>query len=176
MIFLPTPLQGAYLIQPELKEDDRGFYARAYCAQEFAEHDLCTDFKQANIAFNKTRGITRGMHYQKEPDAEVKLVRCTSGSVFDAIVDMRPDSPTYKQWYGTVLSAENRHQLYVPTGFAHGYQVLEDNSEFSYMTSAFYAPQSEAGVRWDDAAVGIVWPIKDNVQLSVKDQSWLLLD
>ncbi len=175
MKFRNTPLEGAYLIEPELREDERGFFARVLCVDEFAEHGLCTQWKQANIAYNKFKGITRGMHYQHSPNAEVKLVRCTRGAVFDAMIDMRPSSDTYRQWFGAELSESNQTMLYIPEGFAHGYQVLEDNSELHYMVSALYAPESEAGVRWNDPAVNIRWPLTDAVQLSEKDQQWTLL-
>lgn len=175
MKFLPTSLVGAYVIEPEPREDDRGYFARVLCVDELAEQGLCTEWLQANVAFNKFKGITRGMHYQHEPNAEVKLVRCTRGSVFDAIVDMRPNSSSYKQWYGVELSESNQKMLYVPAGFAHGYQVLKDNSELHYMVSARYAPESEGGVRWDDPQIAIDWPLKENVQLSDKDAKWSLL-
>ena len=139
MKFQTTPLDGVYLIEPERREDDRGFFARVFCVDEFASQGLCTKWLQANIAHNKFKGITRGMHYQHSPNAEVKLVRCTKGSVFDAVVDMRPDSSTYRQWYGAELSESNQTMLYVPEGFAHGYQVLKDDSELHYMVSALYA-------------------------------------
>lgn len=175
MKFRNTLLEGAYLIEPELREDERGFFARVFCVDEFAEHGLCTQWKQANIAYNKFKGITRGMHYQHSPNAEVKLVRCTRGAVFDAMIDMRPSSVTYRQWFGAELSESNQTMLYIPEGFAHGYQVLEDNSELHYMVSALYAPESEAGVRWNDPAVNIKWPLTDAVQLSEKDEQWQLL-
>jgi len=176
MQFIETGLDGAYLLTPEPRSDDRGYFARVFCVDEFSALGLCTDWKQANIAHNKLKGITRGMHYQHEPDAEVKLVRCTKGSVYDAIVDMRPNSKTYRQWYGAELTEKNQHQLYVPTGFAHGYQVLEDNSDLHYMVSAMYSPTSEDGVRWNDPSIGIQWPIASDVLLSDKDETWSLLD
>jgi len=174
--FLPTSLSGAFLIEPEPREDERGFFARVMCVDEFAEHGLCTQWMQANIAFNKFKGITRGMHYQHEPNAEVKLVRCTRGSVFDAIIDMRLNSATYRQWFGVELNESNQKMLYVPAGFAHGYQVMQDDSELHYMVSAQYAPESEDGVLWNDVSVAIDWPITDSVQLSDKDCQWPLLD
>jgi len=175
MIFQTTPLEGLYLIEPELREDDRGFFARVFCVDEFESHGLCTKWLQANIAHNKFKGITRGMTYKNRPNAEIKLVRCTKGSVFDAVIDMRPESSSYRQWYGCELSESNKKMLYVPEGFAHGYQVLQDDSELHYMVSALYAPKSEDGVRWNDPAVAIEWPIKEDVQLSDKDQQWSLL-
>lgn len=173
--FLPTSLSGAYVIEPELREDERGFFTRVLCVNEFSEHGLNTDWLQANMARSHAKGTTRGMHYQREPHAEAKLVRCTQGSVFDAIIDMRSNSATYQQWFGVELSASNLKMLYVPEGFAHGYQVLEENSEMHYMVSALYAPEAEDGVRWDDPKVAIDWPIKDSVQVSDKDQQWSLL-
>jgi len=175
MKFEVTPLDGLFVVELERREDERGFFARAMCVDEFGEQGLCTQWLQANVAYNKFKGITRGMHYQHSPNGEIKLVRCTRGSVFDAAIDMRPDSATYKQWFGTELSESNQRMLYIPEGFAHGYQVLEDNSELHYMVSARYAPESEDGVRWNDPAVNIAWPITDEVQLSEKDEQWSLL-
>lgn len=175
MKFQNTPLADLIVIKSEPREDERGFFARVFCVDEFAELGLCTDWLQANVAHNKFKGITRGMHYQHSPNAEVKLVRCTKGCVFDAVIDMRPSSATYRQWYGAELSESNRNMLYIPEGFAHGYQVLRDDSELHYMVSARYAPESEDGVRWNDPLVGIDWPIRDAVQLSDKDQQWSLL-
>ncbi len=175
MIFTPTNLSGAFVIEPELRQDDRGHFARTFCQQEFARHGLEEQLVQGNMAFSRQVGVTRGMHYQNAPNAETKLVRCTRGRVFDAMVDLREDSATYRQWFGIELNTENNLQLYVPRGFAHGYQVLEADSELSYLVSAFYSPESEAGIRWDDPAIGIDWPIKDNVELSEKDQQWSLL-
>jgi len=171
-----SALSGLFLIEPERREDERGFFARVFCVDEFAEQGLCVDWQQANIAYNKFKGITRGMHYQHSPNAEVKLVRCTRGSVFDAAVDLRPESSTYRQWFGAVLSESNQHMLYIPEGFAHGYQVLEDDSELHYMVSARYAPESEGGLLWNDPLVNIDWPISDAVQLSQKDEQWSLLE
>ncbi len=176
MLFIDTPLKDLYLIKPELREDERGYFARVFCVDEFSQHGLCTHWQQANIAYNKDRGITRGLHYQHSPDAEIKLVRCTRGSIFDVAVDMRTESETYRQWYGVELTESNQQMLYVPEGFAHGYQVLDANSELHYMVSAPYAPQSEDGMRWDDPAIGIQWPITTTVILSDKDQQWSLLD
>lgn len=175
MKFESTPLADLFLVEPEPRTDERGYFARVLCVDEFAEEGLCTQWLQANVAFNKFKGITRGMHYQHSPNAEVKLVRCTRGSVFDAVIDMRPDSPTFRQWFGAELSESNQKMLYIPEGFAHGYQVLADKSELHYMVSARYAPESEGGVRWNDPLVDIDWPIRDAVQLSEKDEQWSLL-
>jgi dTDP-4-dehydrorhamnose 3,5-epimerase len=172
MIFKELDLDGAYLISPEPIGDERGIFARVWCRQEFREHSLADDFVQCNTAFNRSRGTLRGMHFQRTPHREVKLVRCTKGSIFDAIVDLRPDSPTYKQWAGFELSADNRKMLYIPKGFAHGYLTLTDNSEVFYQVSTAYAPQNEGGVRWDDPAFGIHWPAMGPLIISVKDRRW----
>jgi len=175
VIFEPTPLAGAFVIKPERRSDDRGHFVRTFCEDEFAKHGLCTSFVQANAAWNTKRGIVRGMHRQLAPHEEVKVVRCTQGAVFDAIVDCREGSSTRHQWFGVTLSAENGVQLYVPKGFAHGYQVLEDSSELVYLVSARYAPDAESGLRWNDPAVGIEWPIVDGIDISDKDAAWALL-
>ncbi len=175
MKFNPLPLAGAFEIELDKREDDRGFFARTFCNVEFAEHGLQTEFIQANAAFNKQTGITRGLHYQHSPHAEVKLVRCTKGCIFDVIVDVRPSSTTRYQWFGVELSEHNGKQLYVPEGFAHGYQVLEDNSEISYLVSTAYAPDAEDGLRWDDPKLAIQWPLNSELILSEKDQRWPLL-
>ncbi|MEM7099864.1 MAG: dTDP-4-dehydrorhamnose 3,5-epimerase [Pseudomonadota bacterium] len=170
MKFTPSPLAGAYLIEPELLEDDRGFFARAFCREEYESHGLNPDVMQGNISFNHVKGTVRGMHYQLPPHREVKVVRCTRGAIYDAIVDLRPDSSTYLQVFGAELSAENHRQLYVPEGFAHGYQTLEDNCEVSYQVSQFYAPGSERGVRWNDSAFKLEWPLPVSC-ISDKDQA-----
>ena len=159
MRFEPTPLDGAYLIHLERREDERGFFARAFCAKEFGEHGLETDYVQANLSHNTNAGIVRGMHYQKAPHQEVKLVRCVSGEIFDAIIDLREDSPTYRKWFGAKLSAENGALMHVPRGFAHGYQALTDGAMVHYMVSAYYAPDAEGGVHHADPAIGIEWPM-----------------
>jgi dTDP-4-dehydrorhamnose 3,5-epimerase len=172
MNFTPTELEGAYLVDLEPREDERGFFARAWCANEFAEHGLSTEVAQCNVAFNHRKSTLRGMHYQMQPHAETKLVRCTRGAIYDVIVDLRPDSPTWKRWLGVELTAENRRALYVPEGFAHGYQTLVDETETFYQVSAFYAPDAERGVRWDDPAFGIEWPDPDRPLMSEKDRTW----
>ena len=159
MKFTETPLQGAYLITPELLEDERGFFARSFCRHEFADHGLNADFVQGNLSFNKLKGTLRGMHYQAHPHAEVKLVRCTAGAIYDVIIDLRAESPTFMNWFAAELTAENYQQLYVPKGFSHGYQTMEDHTEVSYQVSSFYSPASERGVRWNDPAFGIAWPL-----------------
>ena len=172
MRFVETPLPGAYLIEPEPVGDDRGFFARMWCHNEFAEHALETNLAQCNLSFNERAGTLRGMHFQEDPHPEVKLVRCTRGAVWDAIVDLRPDSPTYCQWYGATITAENRAMLYVPAGFAHGYLTLTDAAEVFYQVTEFYHRDLEGGVRWDDPAFGIDWPMDGPFILSPKDRSW----
>lgn len=172
MIFKETHLKGAFIVEPERIEDTRGFFARAWCKNEFDTHGLNSRFVQCNISFNKNRGILRGMHYQATPHEEIKLVRCTKGTIYDAIVDLRQGSPTYLKWIGVELTEQNHKMLYVPEGFAHGYQTLSDNTEVFYQVSQFYSPESERGVRWDDPAFGIKWPEIDNLVISEKDKNW----
>ena len=172
MIFRETEIPGAFVIDLERREDDRGFFARAWCAEEFEAHGLSTRLVQANLSYNDSAGTLRGMHFQRAPHEEAKLIRCTRGSLFDAIVDLRPDSPAFKRWTGVELSAENRRALYVPEGCAHGYQTLEDGTESLYLVSEFYAPESEGGVRWKDPAFGIEWPHADTQTISPKDAAW----
>src|SRR6516165_3596638 len=150
MIFTKLSLEGAYLIELKKIEDSRGFFARAFCQREFEEHGLNPRLVQCNISFNPESGTLRGMHYQRAPFGEVKLVRCTRGAIYDVIIDLRTDSTSYRQWQGLELSAANRRMLYVPEGFAHGYLSLTDASEVFYQVSEFYTPGSEAGIRWDD--------------------------
>lgn len=169
MIFRETKLPGAYVIDLEPHRDERGFFARAWCQREFEAHGLTPRLVQCNISFNTRRGTLRGMHYQAPPHEEAKLVRCTRGRLYDVIIDLRPDSPAFKQHIGITLSAENRTMLYVPEGFAHGFLTLDDATEVFYQMSAFYAPEAARGVRWDDPAFGIEWPapvehIKDRDQ------------
>ena len=172
MIFTPTELEGAYVIDLDPREDERGFFARAWSRDLFAERGLSTEVVQCNVSFNHRAGTLRGMHFQAEPHAEVKLVRCTRGAIYDVIVDLRASSPTRTRWIGVELTAENRRMLYVPEGFAHGYQTLVDDTETFYQVSAYYAPQAEGGVRWDDPAFGIEWPDPDEPLMSDKDRSW----
>ena len=171
MRFTETPLAGAFLLEIEPREDDRGFFARTFCRREFEAHGLNPAVAQANTSFNRARGTLRGMHYQLPPAAESKLVRCTSGAVHDVIVDLRPESPTYLRHYGVELTAENRRQLYVPELFAHGYLTLTDGAEVVYQVGEFYTPGAERGIRWDDLALGIAWPIPVSV-VSDKDAAW----
>jgi dTDP-4-dehydrorhamnose 3,5-epimerase len=169
--FTQTPLRGAYLIDLEPHPDERGFFARTFCAREFEEHGLSPVVVQANMSFNRRKGTLRGMHYQLPPAAEAKLVRCTRGAIHDVIVDLRPDSPTHLQGFGVELSADNRTALYVPEVFAHGFQTLEDETEVAYQVSEFYAPGQERGIRHDDPALAIEWPLPVSV-ISEKDRSW----
>lgn len=158
MIFQPAPLAGAWVLEPERLEDERGFFARTFCRDEFAARGLATGIAQASVSFNRRRGTVRGMHYQIAPDAEAKLVRCTRGALFDAVVDLRDGSPTRGRWFARVLSAEAGNQLYVPPGLAHGFQTLEDDTEVAYQISVPYASASARGFRWDDPEVAIPWP------------------
>ena len=170
MRFVETELAGAYILEPERLEDERGFFARLSCAREFEERGLVSNFVQTSIAYNRTKGTLRGMHFQVAPHEEVKTVRCTTGSIYDVIVDLRPNSSTYGSWTSVVLSAENRGTLYVPEGFAHGYQTLEDGSEVFYQMSQYYAPESALGFRWDDPSIAIRWPDVEERVISDKDR------
>jgi dTDP-4-dehydrorhamnose 3,5-epimerase len=171
MNFIDTPLAGAYVVEPRPIEDERGFFARSSCAGEFEARGMNFRVAQCSISFNNLRGTLRGMHYQDEPQQEVKLVRCTAGAIHDVIVDLRRDSPTYCRWFGVELTAANRKLLYVPEGFAHGFQTLEDNSEVFYQISEMYHPESARGVRWDDPLFGIDWPVA-NPTLSPRDAAF----
>jgi dTDP-4-dehydrorhamnose 3,5-epimerase len=166
--FTETPLKGAWVIDLEPRSDERGFFARGFCEREFAEHGLERRIVQANVSRNTYAGTLRGMHYQKAPHQEVKMVRCVSGAIYDVILDLRPESPTYRQWHGVELTRAAGRMLYVPKGFAHGYQSLTDDSEVHYFVTEFYAPEAEAAVRWDDPAFSIRWPISSPI-LSPKD-------
>lgn len=163
MIFTETKLQGAFILELEKREDYRGFFARSWCQREFQAHNLNPRLVQCNISFNRMKGTLRGMHYQAAPLAEAKLVRCTAGALYDVIIDLRPDSPTYKQHVGEVLSAANYKMLYVPEGFAHGFQTLRDDTEIFYQMSEFYSPEHARGVRYNDPAFGIKWMIGNPV-------------
>ena len=151
-------IAGVFLVEPERHEDERGFFARTWCRNEFKAAGLDAAAAQCGVAHNRRKHTLRGMHYQADPHAETKLVRCTAGAVWDVAVDLRPDSPTFKKWAAAELSAENRHALYVPKGFAHGYLTLTDDAEVTYMMSDFYEPAAGRGVRWDDPAFAIDWP------------------
>ena len=158
MIFQPTPIRGACVVRPVMMSDERGFFARTWCRREFAEHGIDREVVQCGLSHNPRRGTLRGMHYQVAPHAEAKLVRCTRGSLHDVIIDLRPDSPSFRRHFGLELNAEERIALFVPEGCAHGYLTLEDDTEVSYQMSADYDPPSARGVRWDDPAFGLVWP------------------
>jgi dTDP-4-dehydrorhamnose 3,5-epimerase len=158
LIFTETKLLGAFVMEPERREDERGFFARTFCQREFESHGLNVQIAQCSISFNKRKGILRGMHFQAAPFSETKLVRCTSGCIYDVFVDMRPSSPTFKQYVAVELSAENRKMVYIPEGFAHGFQTLEEDTEVFYQMSQIYSPEHARGVRWDDPAFGIEWP------------------
>jgi dTDP-4-dehydrorhamnose 3,5-epimerase len=165
VIFEETPLRGAFVIDPERLEDSRGFFARTWCEHEFRAHGLETRVAQCSISLSKRKGTLRGMHYQVPPAAETKILRCTRGAIHDVIIDLRPDSRTFMQHFGLVLSAENRRMLYVPAGFAHGFQTLDDDTEVAYQMSEFHSPELTRGVRWDDPAFGIRWPEGDRTIL-----------
>jgi dTDP-4-dehydrorhamnose 3,5-epimerase len=174
MRFMETDLIGAWVIDPDSHEDNRGRFMRAWCSREFAEHGL--DFKpvQANMGFSIRKGTVRGMHFQEAPALEAKLVRCTRGSIFDVVLDLRRESPSYGKWYGAELSAENGRMLYIPEHCAHGYQTIEEDTEIYYMTSAFYTPSLVRGVRFDDPEFGIQWPLVATV-VSEQDLKWPLV-
>ena len=171
MIFSETKIGGVFVIEPERFEDERGFFAPSFSQREFEARGLAGRFVENNISFNKRRGTLRGLHYQAAPHGQAKLVRCTSGAIFDVAVDLRRESPTFRQWVGVELTARNRLMLYVPEGFAHGFQTLEDDAEVFYQVSERYAPESAGGVRWDDPAFGIEWPLKVEV-INDRDASY----
>lgn len=174
MKFSRTTLDGLWVIELELREDERGFLARTFCENEFAAHGLNTRWPQCNLTHTKNRGMIRGMHFQADPKPEIKLIRCSAGAVFDVLVDVRRESPAFGRWEGFELSAANRRMLYVPVGFAHGFQCLTDGCELFYMMSEFYVPELARGIRWNDPAVNIEWPIAD-ATLSERDKNLPLL-
>lgn len=171
MIIAETGLAGLFLLDIERIEDDRGMFARSFCADELGEAGIDFPVVQANISFNNFAGTVRGMHYQRDPHAEGKIVRCTRGALFDVAIDLRPGSDTFCQWYGTELNDDNRSALLIPPGFAHGFQTLSDATEIHYLMSAAYEPESAAGVRYDDPAFGVEWPIEVS-SISEKDRQW----
>jgi dTDP-4-dehydrorhamnose 3,5-epimerase len=171
MEFIETALKGAFLIRQKKIEDHRGYFARAWCREEFIQHDLNPDMLQLNTAFSFQRGTVRGMHYQEKPHEEAKLMRCTRGAIYDVIIDLRPNSPTCGQWHGEELTGSNGTMLYAPEGFAHGYQTLLNDTEMCYMTSAIYAPEAARGVRYDAVAFGIFWPLPVTA-ISEQDSKW----
>jgi dTDP-4-dehydrorhamnose 3,5-epimerase len=174
MKFVKTRLRGAYIIEPEPHADSRGFFARTFCAREFETHGLVNSFVQCSVSQSRQRGTVRGMHFQLPPAAEVKLVRCTTGAIFDVIVDLRTDSPTYLQHIGVELTAKNRQALYVPEMFAHGLQTLEDETEVFYQISEYFSPDKASGLRYDDPRLRISWPLGVSC-ISQKDMQWPLL-
>jgi dTDP-4-dehydrorhamnose 3,5-epimerase len=171
MKFHETELKGAFIIEPEKREDERGFFARSWCQREFEQHGLVPTVVQANISCNRKKGTLRGMHYQAAPHEETKLVRCTRGAIYDVIVDVRPESPTFRKWIGVELTARNYKMLYVPEGFAHGFQTLADDTEVVYQVTQFYTPGAERGIRWNDPAIQIEWPEAVH-SISEKDANW----
>jgi dTDP-4-dehydrorhamnose 3,5-epimerase len=172
MKFIETPLKGAYIIELEKRGDERGFFARTFCKKEFEATGLYNEIVQINNSLSKDKGTLRGMHYQLNPKSEDKIVRCIKGSLYDVIIDLRPDSETFKKWFGTELSSENRNMLVVPKGFAHGFITLEENTEAFYLVTEYYSPEHERGVRYNDPAFGIKWPIEPIV-ISEKDKNHL---
>jgi dTDP-4-dehydrorhamnose 3,5-epimerase len=172
IIFTETKLKGAFIVDPEKFEDERGFLARSFSAKELESRGLNPRIAECNISFSKKRHTVRGMHFQNPPFAQAKLVRCTKGAVYDVIIDLRPDSPTFKQWIGEELTAANRRMLYVPEGFAHGFQTLEDDTEVFYQISNFYNPGSEGGVRWNDPVFGIEWRANDGITINERDRNY----
>ena len=175
MIFTETKLKGAYVIDLERQEDNRGYFARAFCRKEFDAHGLKPLIAQANVAFNVHEGTLRGMHFQCPPAAETKLVRCTRGAILDIIIDLRPESATYLDHVAVELTEDNSRALYVPERFAHGYQVLRDRTEINYQVGEFYTPAVEGGLRYDDARLGLCWP-RQVTTMSTKDREWKLLN
>jgi dTDP-4-dehydrorhamnose 3,5-epimerase len=175
MIFHSTALQGAYVIDIEPRADERGYLARTFCVDEFAEHDLDMQIVQSSTIQTKRRNTLRGLHYQETPHGEIKLVRCTRGSIYLVMVDLRPDSATRHQWLGVELDARGERMAYVPEGFAQGYQTLEDDVEVSYSMSHRFVPEAARGVRWDDPALGVRWPPAEQRIISERDRAWTLI-
>lgn len=171
MFFRETKISGVFEIELDRKPDERGFFARTWCREEFGEHGLNPELAQCSISYNAKKGTLRGMHFQSAPHTEAKLVRCTQGSIFDVAIDLRPSSPTYTQWVGSNLSAENRNMLYIPEGCAHGFLTLEDHAEVLYFISEFYHPESSHGFRWNDPSFGVKWP-GDPLVMSDRDRQY----
>ena len=172
MKFVETPLPGAYLVEPERHEDERGFFARTWCREEFSANGLVAELAQCSISRNGATGTLRGMHFQRAPHEETKLVRCTAGAIFDVVVDLRSGSASHGNWFGVELDAESGTALYIPEGFAHGFQTLIAGAEVLYMISEPYVPQASSGVRWDDPAFGIKWPHAEPRTISERDRAW----
>jgi dTDP-4-dehydrorhamnose 3,5-epimerase len=175
MIFTASPLLGAYVVELERLTDERGFFARSYCADDFAARGLGPPLRQCSVSYNARKGTLRGLHYQGAPHEEHKLVRCTAGAIFDVIVDIRASSPTYRRWFAAELSSVNRRSMFIPPGFAHGFMSLTDDAEVYYMISVAHAPQSSRGYRWSDPAFAIKWPLPPAV-ISARDAAYPLLD
>ena len=171
MIFTETKLKNSFLIEPEKLEDVRGFFTRSWSHREFIAAGIDEPIVECNISFSRKKGTLRGMHYQAAPYGQAKIIRCTQGAIFDAIIDLRPESPTFMQWFGAELSAQNHLMLYVPKDFAHGFQTLQDNTEVFYQMSSYYEAQSSQGVRWNDPAFGIEWPEDERTMLE-RDQQY----
>lgn len=171
MLFIETKLKGAFIVDLIRMEDKRGFFGRSWCNQEFSEHGLNSRLVQCNISFNNKRGTIRGIHYQASPYQEAKLVRCTMGAIYDVIIDLRPNSPTFKNWFAMELTAENRRALYVPEGFGHGFQTLQDNTEVFYQMTEYFHPEAAQGIHWNDPTFSIAWPLEILV-ISDKDNSY----
>jgi dTDP-4-dehydrorhamnose 3,5-epimerase len=170
MKFTETKIPGVFVIDLEKREDSRGYFARAWCETEFSAHNL-PKFVQTNMSMCKEKGTIRGLHYQVAPHGEAKYMRCIRGAIFDVVVDIRPDSPSYKKWFGIELTAENRKAIFVPEGLPHAYQALTDDAEVLYSASCFYTPGAERGIRWNDPAFNIEWPIREAI-VSEKDAKW----
>lgn len=175
MIFKETKLKGAYIVEINKLGDERGFFGRSWCAKEFAEQGLNTNVVQRNTSFSKDKGTLRGMHYQVAPYEETKFIRCTKGAIFDVIIDLRQDSPTFKQWFGVELTQDNYKMLYVPEKFAHGFMTIKEDSEVEYLVTQYYTPNAEGGCRWNDPEFGIEWPGEPTV-ISAKDKVHPLFD
>jgi len=175
MTFLETPLNGAFVVDLEPKADERGFFVRVWCEEEFAAHGLDATIAQASLSYNQCRGTLRGLHYRVAPHAESKIVRCIRGAIYDVVVDLRPGSASYCQWFSVELTSDNRKSIYIPEGCAHGFQTLEDDTEVLYLMSKRYAPKAERGLRWDDRAIGITWPDVKTRIMSERDRNWPLL-
>ncbi|MBK8092703.1 MAG: dTDP-4-dehydrorhamnose 3,5-epimerase [Verrucomicrobiaceae bacterium] len=172
MNFLPTQIEGVWIVEMERRQDERGWFARTWCKDELKAHGLDPALAQCSSSFNHKRGTLRGMHYQAAPNEEVKLVRCTRGAVFDVVLDLRPDSQSFKHWHSVELSADNGRAIYIPKGCAHGYQTLMPDTELHYIISNRYIPESGRGLRWDDPTFGILWPMPDQAILSRRDASY----
>ncbi len=172
MKFIETEIKGAFVIELETYHDDRGDFARTWCQREFELHGICALPVQANMAFNKRKGTLRGLHYQVSPFEEAKLIRCVRGALFDVLIDLRSESSTFEQWFGIELSHKMERMFYIPEGCAHGYQTMENETEILYLSTAFYSPESEVGVKWNDPAFKIRWPIMENLLISEKDNNW----